>query len=109
MREMTKEEQMMYQILRDHPECRKNNWEAVREFYWQYYQINLPKLDKTLAIWTIERMIRTLKSLFHECNDEEAKMIKSAMESEYKEQALDKNKPFRPEEVKYEDIPMKWW
>jgi len=109
MREMTKDERIMYEILKNNKSARDSNWEAVREFFWQRYDINLPKLDNTVTVWTVERMIRTLKALYHECTDEEERMIKAAMEDEYKEKALDKNKPLKPQETKYEEIEMRFY
>ena len=113
MREMTKEELIMYNILKTNQSARDSNWEAVREFYWQRYLINLPKLENEMNIWTVERMIRTLKSLYKECTDESSDAIKEVEVDKYKEMALDDNKPLKPELQKVEEIKLQgegiWW
>ena len=110
MRNMTDDEKLMYSILVNNDNAKKSNWEAVREFYWQRYMIKLPKLDGMLTVWTIERMVRTLKSMYRECSNKESRQIKKEQEIEYKERALDQNKPMRPQEVKTEQVTLNgWW
>ena len=97
MRPMTEEELTMFTILKNNPECRKNNEKALREFYLLMYGINLPELDGTMKIQTVLRMIRTLKELYPaELTDKEERQIKADMEAIYKERALDRNKPIKP-------------
>jgi hypothetical protein len=61
---MTEEEQTMFTILKNNPECRLSNEEALREFYLLMYGINIPKLDGVMKIQTVLRMIMTLKELY---------------------------------------------
>ena len=93
---MTEEEQTMFTILKNNPECRLSNEEALREFYLLMYGINIPKLDGTMKIQTVLRMIRTLKSEYpKELTDPEERQIKADMQMIYKERALDRNKPIK--------------
>ena len=97
MRRMTEDELTMFQILKNNKDCRNNNWEAVRRFYMTQYGINLPALRGVPTIWTIERMIRSLKEVYpNELTDQEERQIKEDMQSVYKEKALDRNKPMKP-------------
>lgn len=99
MREMSEAEELMYRILKNNKMARDSNWEAVRLFYLEKYGINLPKLEGKEAIWTVERMIRTLKALYpKDLTDAEERQIKAEKEMQYKEQALDRNKPIKPAE-----------
>lgn len=102
MRKMTDEEVVMYNILKNDRVCRNNNYEAVRSFYLKVYGIQLPKIDHDMpSIWTIERMIRTLKSTYPSVlTDPEERQIKQQKVSEFKEKALDENKPIKPTEEK---------
>ena len=102
VRPMNENEQILFQILKNNPQARKNNWYAVRMFYWQRYGVKLPDMGNLPAIWTIERSIRTLKEMYRECNDESAEAVKKAQESKYKQQAIEKP-------MKAEQIEMKWW
>lgn len=99
MREMTDKEQVMYDILKNNPKARKNNYEAVREWYRQVYGINLPSLEKCEEQYaTVERWIRLLKSLYpSELTDDEERKLKADLEEQFKEKALDKNKPVKKE------------
>jgi len=97
MRPMTEEEKTMFTILKNNPECRLSNEEALREFYLLMYGINIPKLDGVMKIQTVLRMIRTLKSEYpKELTDPEERQIKADMQMIYKERALDRNKPIKP-------------
>lgn len=109
MRPMTDDERVLYNILKDNPEARSSNWEAVRQFYFRRYLVKLPDLKGLPTVWTIERSIRTLKSLYHECNDEKANKVHEDKVSEYKNMALDHNKPAKTTPEKSEQIEMKWW
>lgn len=98
MRYMTDDELTMYQILRDDPACRRSNWEAVRSFYLKQYGISLPALRGLPTIWTVERMIRTLKSEYpNKLTDEKEREIKEEEVTKYKDMARDENKPVKPQ------------
>ncbi len=101
MREMTKDEQVLYNILKNDPNCRKSNYEAVRKFYKEVYGIYLPIIPRDMpSIWTVERSIRTLKSTYpKELTDTKEREIKAEMVDRYKEMALDENKPVKPKEM----------
>ena len=100
MRQMNDDELTMFQILKNNRQARNSNWEAVREFYMRQYGINLPALKGLPTIWTIERMIRTLKEAYpRELTDAEERQIKRDMVDAYKEAALDKNKPVKPQKT----------
>ena len=96
MRPMTDDELTMFQILKRDKECRNNNYQAVRTFYKMQYGVDLPALKGLPTIWTIERLIRTLKSEYpSELTDSEERQIKNSQEDLYKERALDANKPIK--------------
>lgn len=109
MKYFNEDETLLYHILKTEPDARKNNWEAVRMFYQLKYHIDLPKLTGKKTVWSIEREIRTLKSMYKECRDEVSDEIKRQQETEYLEKLLDKNKPIKPIDIKYEDIKIGWW
>lgn len=98
MKQMSKEEYKLYQLLRDEKECRKSNWECVRRYYEVCYGISLPKLRGLPNPFTIERKARLMKSEFVECRDKESDKIKLEEISKYKEMALDRNKFEGPQE-----------
>ena len=108
MREMTTNERALYNILANNQVARNNNWEAVRMFYWQQYKVNLPDLRELPTVWTIERSIRTLKETYRECSDKYSRDLKKEKEDEFKEKALDKNKPAKTT-PKEEQIELVWW
>lgn len=101
-RDMTPNEKVLYEILVNSQDARNSNWEAVRMFYKKQYNIILPELKDLPTIWTIERSIRTLKGMYHECTDEESKKIKEEQIDKYKQQALEKP-------MKEEQIELVWW
>lgn len=109
MRQMSENEEVLYNILVNNKVARTNNWEAVRMFYWDRYKVNLPDLKQLPTVWTIERSVRQLKELYKECNDSEAKKIHQEKEDEFKEKALVDNKPTKPSQYKEEQIELKWW
>lgn len=96
MREATDKEKVMYDILKNNKKCRENNYEAVREWYRRVYGINLPSLENCEEQYgTVERWIRALKALYpNELTDDTERQLKSDMESQFKENALDRNKPY---------------
>ena len=97
MQEMNDRELTMFNILKNNKKCRDNNWEAVREYYRQVYGIVLPDLKNMETVWTVERLIRTLKSTYpSQLTDKEERQIKADMVDRYKEKALDENKPLLP-------------
>lgn len=101
MREISEKENIMFDILKTNKRCRDNNYEAVREWYRRVYGINLPSLENCEEQYgTVERWIRLLKSEYpNELTDSEERQIKKEMEMEFKERALDKNKPIRHEQT----------
>lgn len=111
MREMTNDELIMYNILKENQDARNSNYEAVRQFFLKRYSINLPILDDTLSVFTVERMIRMLKSIYRECTDDSSNKIKKEQEIKFKENALDDNKPLKPQLLKSEEIKLDgiWW
>lgn len=114
MRDMTRKEEVMFDILKNNKRCRDNNYEAVREWYRQVYGINLPSLDNCDEQYgTVERWIRQLKALYpHELTDETERQIKRDMEDTFKENALDKNKPIKHEQIGMllgGDNLKEWW
>lgn len=100
MRKITEDEVVMFNILKNDRVCRNNNYEAVRSFYKKQYGLELPRINSELpSIWTVERMIRTLKSTYpSQLTDKEERQIKMQKVSEFKEMALDDNKPLKPKE-----------
>jgi len=97
MQEMNDKELAMFNILKNNKKCRDNNWEAVREYYRQIYNISLPELKNLETVWTVERLIRTLKSTYpSQLTDKEERQIKAEMVGKYREMALDENKPVLP-------------
>ena len=105
MREATEKEMVMYDILRTNKRCRDNNYEAVREWYRRVYGINLPSLENCEEQYgTVERWIRALKALYpDELTDGEERQLKADMEEQFKDKALDRNKPvIAPERRKNE-------
>lgn len=117
MREITEKEMVMFNILKNNPKARNNNYEAVREWYRQVYGINLPSLNGCAEEYgTVERWIRQLKSLYpKELTDPNERQIKSEMESKFKEAALDKNKPIKRKENEQTSLLIggsnlkEWW
>ena len=95
MREMTENEQLMFDIIKNHKGY--SNYNLVREFYFERYGINLPDLKGMEEYGTVERMVRLLKSLYpSELTDEEERKARHDAEDKFKEMALDRNKPIKP-------------
>ena len=106
MRSMTSDESVMYQILKNSKSCRDSNWEAVRTFYQAQYVVSLPELRGLPTVWTVERMVRTLKSTYpRELTDPEERQIKAEQETEFKEKARDDNRPVKEEE----QLELRWY
>ena len=106
MREISDKEMVMFRILKESPKARRNNYEAVREWYREVYGINLPSLENCEEEYgTVERWIRMLKSLYpNELTDSTERQLKADMEANFKEKALDKNKPYIKPEQKEEQL-----
>ena len=98
---MNREEFAMYTILKNNRKARHSNWEAVRMFFKAMYGVNLPEITEDLpSVWTVERMIRTLKATYPKAlTDSEERQIKKQKEAEFKERALDKNRPVLTEQL----------
>lgn len=110
MQEMNNDQMILYKVLKESLKARNSNWEAVREFYWEAYGVNLPLLENMPSIWTIERNIRQLKATYKDLRgSNETQQAKLEKVAQYKEMALDKNKPIRPTETKYEEIEFRWY
>ena len=97
MREMTENEQLMFNIIKEHKDY--SNYNLVREFYFQRYGINLPDLKGFEEYGTVERWVRLLKSLYpSELTTPEEREARKDAEDKFKEMALDRNKPVKPDE-----------
>lgn len=98
MREMSENEQLMYDIIKNHKE--ESNYNLVREFYFQRYGINLPDLKGFEEYGTVERWIRLLKSLYpNDLTTPDERKARQDAEDKYKEMALDRNKPIKHEQT----------
>lgn len=106
MRDKTKNEQLMYDILTNNKDARMNNYEACRLFYKEF-GIELPVIKDMPSIWTVERYIRLLKANYKECNDDDSKSVKEDKITDYKEQFLGDNAYLTPE--KHEQTKLGWW
>ena len=115
MREMSENELLMFDIIKSHKDY--SNYDLVREFYFQRYGINLPRISPELEQYgTIERWIRMLKALYpNELTTEDERRIKADMEDKFREMALDRNKPIKPEKHEQTSLLMggsnlkDWW
>lgn len=97
MRAMTKEESKLYQIIKQNKN--NSNWDIVRLFYKEQYNIELPDLRNVPTVWTVERWIRLLKETYRsDLTTKEERDIKNDMQSKYKEMALPKNRPVKEEQ-----------
>lgn len=94
MREMTDDEKKLFEIIKSNTDA--SNYEIVREMYRKAYGIEMPYIPKELpSIWTIERQIRLLKQTYpSQLTNPKERQIKAEKETEYKDMALDKNKPY---------------
>ena len=114
MREMTDNELLMYNIIKEHKGY--SNYNLVREFYFQRYGINLPDLKGFEEYGTVERWVRLLKSLYpNELTDDDERQARQDAEDKYKEMALDRNKPIKPEKHEQTSLLLggsnlkEWW
>ena len=114
MREMTNDELTLYEIIKNNKDA--SNYELVKKMY-STYGIELPDIPKDLpSIWTIERQIRLLKQTYpNALTSQKERQIKAEKVSEYKDMALDKNKPMLPRNgLKQEQVSLglfgeSWW
>ena len=94
---MTNEEARLFNIIKSNKD--KNNWDIVRSFYSQQYNIDLPELRGMPTIWTVESWIRLLKQTYpSELTSKEERQQKQEMESNYKEMAKPDNRPVKAPE-----------
>ena len=99
MRTMNENELEMYKVLFNSKTARMDNYEACREFYKKVYNVDFPDLKGYPNFFTIERSVRMLKSEYAELTDTEEREVKLQKMAEYKERALDRNKPVKNEEI----------
>lgn len=119
MREMTDKEKVMFNILKNDPKARASNYEAVRQWYKQVYNVNMPSLSECEEQYgTVERWVRGLKALYpHELGDDSERKIHSDLETKFKEEALDRNKPYISQKEMHEQTSLlmggdnykEWW
>lgn len=107
MREMNNDELALFDILKDNDKAKNNNYEALRLFYKQQYDISLPDLKGVPNLFTIERYIRKLKQLYpSQLTSPKEREIKLEKEIEFKEMVRDDNAPLLPDD---EGQIRLWW